>query len=743
MIRYLAVAGQKFSVKYTEDPSEISSELEKQKPWFFTYDTETTGLHIKKDRPFLGAICFNNSVFVFPTKPSILSWLPYWSSLVQVVFAHNTTFDMHMTANGMRGVAGLKEDKFPLQIKNWGDTQCLARLVVEAKSVRHGGDKIALKYLGKKYIDPNADQWEKAVKAWLKAKETQDRKILTAILHGIKDEQGRKWTIKRMEEALRDGAEWLPQEVLDAYQQWRHHYPKPTYQDVPMDIMLPYVATDVILEKLLVDKAIPVIEHKEQIPVMKREFRLIPIVYKMERVGLKVDREYLEECNKKLDDYIKDLYTELHLLTGIEFTVGQHQVIKKMYTDLLGEEPKSTDKKFLKKMADKGDRVAEIITRLRRLEKWKETYIERILKVSEYDGRFYTQLNPYNPVSGRFSGDSQQFPKDPIYTEEGYRYEKENPGKVVPDEYVLYHPRRAFVGHIYYLDYSQVELRVQGHYTLYFGGDLNLCRAYMPFKCVHYKTGEKYDYTTKEQRKRWSELREGAPTNLHWEDALAQGWSVWINPDTGQPWCPTDIHTMTTLKALVAMGFDPEKMDKKDIAWWRKKGKQFNFMRNYGGGDEMAAATLDISIEQARALNRGYTESFPLVVTYQDAVIRTMRSKGFAVNMYGRRYYLSDWNKHYTVANYLIQGTCADMLKIKMIEIDDFITQNGLEDKLAMVLCVHDELQIECYDQSAEWAIWKIKEIMEDTPDILVPIVAEVEYTTTSWAEKRKLTHAA
>jgi DNA polymerase-1 len=256
----------------------------------------------------------------------------------------------------------------------------------------------------------------------------------------------------------------------------------------------------------------------------------------------------------------------------------------------------------------------------------------------------------------------------------------------------------------------------------------------MPYECTHYGTGETFSFEALDDRSRWSEMREGAPTDLHWEELLAEGWSAWINPETGKPWVPTDVHSSTTSKALIVMGQDPDTMDKDLFKWWRSKGKQFNFMRNYGGGDFMAAETLDIELDQAKAMNRGYTEAFPVVVTYQDAVVQTMQAQGYVENLFGRRYYLSDWNKFYKCGNYLIQGTSADYLKEKMIEIDDFLVENNLETK--MILCVHDELQFEGV-AGEEWAIMEIQKIMEYAPTVKLPIVADIEVTETYWSEKK------
>jgi DNA polymerase-1 len=641
-------------------------ELEKDRPQYITFDTETDGLHIKKSRPFLCAVAWDRKVFIFP--PNVLSDLVEWSKLVGRVYAHNTTYDMHMMAN----ICG---DNAPLQVKSWGDTMGLCRLIFEAISASDGGDSLALKQVSKKYIDATSDRYEKDVKSWLKAKESQDKKILIAMLKSV------GWSLARLQRAL-DGAEEVPCYIVEMYNDFQREYPKPTYKDIPLSIMLPYLAVDVILTNILVRKATPVILHKEQQTVVKREFELIPVVYKMERHGLEVDRAYLEEAHYKMAQYIEDLKIRSHELAGQPFNVGQHALIKDIYTDITGERPETTDKKFLSKQASQGDELAQIIKTLRRLEKWQSTYIEKILNDSEYDGRFYTQMNAYNPVTGRFSGDAQQFPKDAILDADGNE---------------IFSSRRAFKGRMYYLDYSQVELRVQAHYTMYFGGDLNLCRAYMPFKCYE---------------------RDGQ----------------WYREEDDVLWTPTDVHSATTIKALEAMGFDPNDLDEKEFKRWRAIGKMFNFMRNYGGGDKKAAEVLDIDMEQAKALNKGYTDAFPLVIEYQRAVEKAFYDKGYAQNMYGRRYYLSDSWRFYKAANYVIQGSCADMLKTKMIEIDNFLVINKLKSK--MILCVHDELQFSV-PPDEDWIIPKIKAIMEDTPDVKVPIICEVEFTETYWSDKR------
>lgn len=156
---------------------------------------------------------------------------------------------------------------------------------------------------------------------------------------------------------------------------------------------------------------------------------------------------------------------------------------------------------------------------------------------------------------------------------------------------------------------------------------------------------------------------------------------------------------------------------------------------NYGGGDAKAAEVLEIELEQAKAMNRGYSEAFPLVVQYQKWVESVMDKQGYIENLYGRRYYINNPNRFYKCANYLIQGSSADMLKEKMIEIDRYITERKL--KMRLVLCVHDELIFDVSSDEFEH-INTIRQMMESAPIIHIPIVAEVERTTKTWADKGK-----
>ncbi len=284
----------------------------------------------------------------------------------------------------------------------------------------------------------------------------------------------------------------------------------------------------------------------------------------------------------------------------------------------------------------------------------------------------------------------------------------------------------------------------QAHYTLLVsGGDPNLCRAYLPFNCRHYQTGNIYSYHDSAERIRYSEKQ-------------PNGESAWVD-EHGVPWSKTDVHAETTHNALMQLGYVchekyrkyelphgavgspafPRLVEGEGFKDVRGKGKMFNFMANYGGGKGAAMKSLDLDDTAADALVKGYAESFPHVKIYQDAIVRAHMLKGYVRNLYGRRYYLSEPRKAYKLANYNVQGTCADALKQAIIDLDSYILENKLKSKIVMP--IHDEVIFDIY-AGEEQVKQKFMEIMQQAFSwCLVPVTAGVEVTYTDWASKKEI----
>jgi DNA polymerase-1 len=306
------------------------------------------------------------------------------------------------------------------------------------------------------------------------------------------------------------------------------------------------------------------------------------------------------------------------------------------------------------------------------------------------------------------SSNFQQFPKNALYSLDGQE---------------LFHPRKAFTvkggnyESIVYIDYDQIELVTQAHYTLLVsGGDINLCRAYMPFRCHHYLTGDTYNFKNPSERARATEKQ-------------PNGESAWLTED-GKPWTKTDLHSMTAHKAYPDVPMDSEEFKKV----CRPKGKTTNFASNYGGGPGALTDTLDISWEEAEQLVNGYNEAFPGVIEYQNKIIEAHAKKGYVHNHYGRRYYIQDKYRAYKLANYVVQGTAAEALKEAIIVLDEYLKDK----KSKMVIPIHDEIQFDIW-KGEEWVIPELLKIMQDAFKwCLVPVTAGVEVTYTSWRDKKE-----
>lgn len=685
------------------------------------FDTETTGLHIIKDKPFLiqfGWIVPNQEfgrVFTFYPTPENMRVFFDLAKRLKYLVAHNIKYDLHMLSN-----IGYAESVQAMT--NLCENTVAARLALEAVPEREGGDGLRLKDLGKKYVHPEATKSESIIKDELHKLNAERIKALTAALKQFPSDEVtatgkvKYWGKGMIEKFLKDptnDVEDLPDGVRDVWLDWQDEYPEPTYEDVDRPTMIKYGAEDIITMLEFFKMAMEYVTKRQQLPILEMENKCILPMYRMERVGLKADLAYLQESRLRVKEYITKLRKELTGIASEQVTVNQHARLKELFKEKWGILLDSADAQAMKDVQKNFEgepkQFASLISALRTLEKWYSTYIKPIIRNAEYDGNAYTQINQAGAVSGRMSSNFQQFPKKSLKTLDGEE---------------LFHPRKAFTvkggnyESIVYIDYDQIELVAQAHYTLLVsGGDLNLCRAFMPFRCRHYRDFSEYDYKSNSGRLRWNEKQ-------HDDN------SAWLD-EKGKPWVKTDMHAATAHYAYPDIPVDSKEF--KDV--YRPKGKTTNFASNYGGGPSALMGPLGISFEEAKRLVEGYNAAYPGVIAYQNGIIRAHGAKGYVHNRYGRRYYLSDVNRAYTLANHVVQGTCADALKQAIIELDAFL----LDKKSKMVIPIHDEVQFDIF-KGEEWVVPELLKIMQKAFDwCLVPVTAGVEITRTTWAAKEEM----
>lgn len=654
-------------------------------PQIVVYDTETTGLNILEDKPFLMAIGFEKNIFIFEPVKEVLDVVYPLIAKSKVLIAHNAKFDYHMMINSGYPI--------PENIK-LGDSLTIARLTEYADV----DDRIGLETLGAKYVDIDAKFAGKVIQQKMNEIE---RANLTNIKKTVKETYKLK-SVTDVWNAYKNRVQFVQNEWDDMFSYIDTIYKKATYETVyhlEPELMTHYLADDIAILLEYLKISLPVLDKVDPgYRVFKQENELIRVVGDMERIGVRADIDYLLKSRETVINYRDKVYEKLHELTQLPISVGQHQKIKEILEQKYGVTVDKTDMDALGKVAKLGGEVgamAKLIVELRTVDKWLSTYIEGMMN-RVYKGRIHTSINNAGAVTGRVSSDLQQQPKKPLTDADGNE---------------LFHPRRVFIADpntsIIYFDYSQMELRLQAHYTIQVsGGDTNLCRAFMPFKCID-DTGKVYQY--------------GDDMSKNWFD------------EDGKIWEPIDLHSVTTLKA-----FPHLTVDHPEFKNYRPLGKVANFLKNYAGGVGAIMDQLGVSEDIAQALNDGYYQAFPKVLDYQKWIENTLAKQGYVSNIFGRRYYIRDFSKYYKAYNYMIQGGCADLLKNKEIKVHNYIKRNNLKSK--MLLPVHDELQIQVVD-GEEWIIPQIKAILDNNDEYIgtLPMICDVEISRTSWADKEEL----
>ena len=157
----------------------------------------------------------------------------------------------------------------------------------------------------------------------------------------------------------------------------------------------------------------------------------------------------------------------------------------------------------------------------------------------------------------------------------------------------------------------------------------------------------------------------------------------------------------------------------------RRKAKTVNFGIIYGVSAFGLAAQLAISRTEAKEIIDQYFVEFPKVKTFMDQSIADARENGYVETVLGRRRYLRDilsanMNERgfaeRNAINAPIQGSAADMIKVAMIQIQDFLEKENLKSK--MILTVHDELVFDAHKVEVDYLKVQINKIMCEAMDL-------------------------
>jgi DNA polymerase-1 len=161
----------------------------------------------------------------------------------------------------------------------------------------------------------------------------------------------------------------------------------------------------------------------------------------------------------------------------------------------------------------------------------------------------------------------------------------------------------------------------------------------------------------------------------------------------------------------------------------RRKAKTANFGIIYGVSSFGLAQRLSIPRQEASDIIKAYFQEFPSIKAYMDHIIQQARKDEYVETVMGRKRYLRDINsRNMTMRGYSernainapIQGTAADMIKIAMVNIYEWMQKEKLKSK--MILQVHDELIFDAHRDELEVLQQKVCEFMKNALPLAVPM---------------------
>ena len=166
---------------------------------------------------------------------------------------------------------------------------------------------------------------------------------------------------------------------------------------------------------------------------------------------------------------------------------------------------------------------------------------------------------------------------------------------------------------------------------------------------------------------------------------------------------------------------------------YRRYAKAVNFGIIYGISDFGLSENVGITVKEAKKYIEDYLKKYPKIKEYMDNTKNIAVEKGYVETKFGRRRYVPNIkSQNYIIReqakriamNAPIQGTAADITKIAMVKIEERIKKEKLNAKI--LLQVHDEIIVECNNNTKDKIANILKEEMEKAAVLQVPIIADI-----------------
>ena len=508
--------------------------------------------------------------------------------------------------------------------------------------------------------------------------------------------------------AKRNYGDGAVQYDIDTKKQLRSNKWNKDFSMAPPSFLGEYCKKDVALTAKIYNDYLRKIKKTDQMGVFDFENDLTSVLYTMEKRGVAIDTKYAQQSEILILDRQEQVKQEIYKLAGKEFNISSPAQIGEIFTEIGIESPvktpKGQDSWSEAALVNINHRMAGLVRQFRTLDKLRSTYIEPYKDIEV----MHTSFCNWGTATGRLSSrdpNLQNIPRNHFKLKERTLNADEKAevlGKIaatvsakggvlngnLSDEVLN---TWSFVGDESYNagDDSQISIR----------------RLFIP-RPKYSLVG--FDYSQMEVRVFMSYFRNETIDEI-------------LNKDD------VDFHSEA---AKLAFSVDESSEKFKE---YRQAAKAITFGTIYGIGNKKLAQQLSTTPKEAGRYKKQYFEGMKGSKEFFDKVVATVTARGWIKNRYGRHYRI-DPKFAYKGVNYLVQGTSADLLSERMLEVDKY-----LQDKESnLLLQVHDEIICEIHDSELETVPYKIRDILEINT-LEIPLKVDMEIFQGSWAVKKDL----
>ncbi|MFN6943939.1 MAG: DNA polymerase I [Cytophagaceae bacterium] len=429
-------------------------------------------------------------------------------------------------------------------------------------------------------------------------------------------------------------------------------------KDVPVEKVAEYAGEDADVTLRLKNKLQPILEDQQTKKLFTEvEIPLIHVLSDMECAGVKIDTAALKEFSGILETEIRAIEEKIYKEAGCEFNIASPKQLGEILFDKL-----KIDLKAKKTRTGQYATGEEILSRLAE----EHTIAHQILEFREFQKLKSTYVDALPLLISKRDGRIHTCYNQAVAATGRLSSTNPNLQNIPIRTEKGREIRKAFVAKdqnhlILSADYSQIELRIMAS----FSKEENMVEAF----------------------------RQGR-----------------------------DIHTTTAAKVY--------KVALEDVSSeMRRNAKMVNFGIIYGISAFGLSQRLSIPRKEAAEIIEAYFTEFPAIKRYMDEVVNVAREQEFVETILGRRRYLRDINsRNITLRGYAernainapIQGSAADMIKVAMVQIHDWMKKEKLRSQ--MIMQVHDELVFDVHKEEVDVLKENVDHFMKNALPLEVPM---------------------